>query len=87
MNYGGMLCDSNDTTCSLPSNTHIEGFCSIGTHSVDPGPFGNVELNTKMQYQYTEQAESYFCSKQCLFDWFQRKLKNLPEPGTHEYNR
>jgi len=82
MNYGGML--KVDDDCSILSDK-IESFFSIMTHSNGNGPFGSVDLETKSQYRYTGQSESYFCSKQCLIDWFTRKLKDLPEPGNEQH--
>ena len=67
---------------SNSENDDAEAFLLLFTHSNGDGPFGDIELSSKMQYDYGSQVESYFCSKQCVFDWFQRKLKDLPDPGT-----
>lgn len=80
--YGGM--ERVDDENSIMSNK-IEAILSVMTHSVGDGPFGSVDLHKKVQYNSGSQGESYFCCKQCLFDWFQRKLKDLPEPGTETY--
>lgn len=69
---------------SKDETDEVEAFLYFFTHSNGDGPFGDVNLRSKMQYDYGSQAESYFCSKQCVFDWFQRKLKDLPEPGTEK---
>lgn len=63
---------------------NVSAFLHFFTHSNGDGPFGDVDLHSKMQYDFGSQVESYFCSKQCIFDWFQRKLKDLPEPGTEK---
>ena len=82
INHGGLEKVNEETSiCS----GKIEGFFDVTTHSNGAGPFGSVNLYSKSQYNYDAQAESYFCSKQCLIDWFTRKLKDLPEPGTEEH--
>lgn len=84
INYGGLEKENADVSFS---SDKVVGFLDVMTHSNGDGPFGSVDLYSKSQYNYENQAESYFCSKKCLIDWFTRKLKNLPEPGneTHEH--
>ena len=64
-----------------PPVNDLKAFACIFVHGADENAFGSVDLYDKSQYKYNMQAESYFCSKQCLIDWFSRKIKNLPEPS------
>lgn len=82
MSHGGLQKDS-DGIAHLSDN--IAAFFDVDTHSNGDGPFGSVDIHSKMQFNYDSQGESYFCSKQCVIDWFTRKLKDLPEPGTEIY--
>ena len=73
LNFGGLL--KNEHGASL-SDT-IDHFCYIGTHSHKSENSASIDLTENMQYNGNGQAESYFCNKQCLNDWFINEIKDI----------
>ena len=72
LNFGGLL--KNEDGAGM-SDT-IESFCTIGTHShTNPTPY--VDIEQDMQFNDYGQAESNFCNKQCLTDWFINEIKDI----------
>jgi len=72
LNFGGLLKNEHGASCS----DTIESFCTIGTHSHTSVNI-SVDIETHMQYNGNGQAESYFCNKQCLNDWFINEIKDI----------
>jgi hypothetical protein len=77
INFGGLLKGKDD---SASMSNKVEHFLTISCHSDTLENYDSVFLEDKFQYQCPGQAESYFCTKKCLLEWFTRQMDKIPEP-------
>ena len=80
--------EKEDSSVSPPAGYKVEPWLTIHTHPADPetgkhredpNMWGKVDLFKAQQWNYTDQAESNFCSKDCIVEWVKAKLKKVPE--------
>jgi hypothetical protein len=74
------LQDQKLSTAKLPENTTLHAYLNVTSHSGDNDSYESIHLFDRMKTFGTDQAEQYFCSKQCLITWIEEQLEELPNP-------
>lgn len=81
---GGGLVDKNNNSTNLPGTQSIDTWITVISHSDRNQQYTTVEIFDKLENDnessWSTQGELYFCSKQCLVDWFKSTIDQLPNP-------
>lgn len=78
-NIGAGILDDTESSAELPKGLKLEYWFELTCHSKKINK--SISLFEKnYTNEWSEQFEEYFCSKECLINWFSEQIKNLPNP-------
>ena len=81
LNIGAGTLDKEGTSTDMPKGLKLNTWIDVASHSDKKNKYKNTSL-FKETYndKWSSQMEVYFCSKACLAKWFEKQLKNIPDP-------
>jgi hypothetical protein len=81
LNIGAGALDKTKTSTNLPKGLTQDVWFDVMSHSDNRGKYKTAHIFKKMEGNvWGVQMEEYFCSKACLMKWFEKQLKNIPDP-------
>lgn len=86
VSHGSGVLDRKDTSAGdgLKTGYSLLGWFSITSHSDHYDSYKNVDIVKYMDNDYIDdwsrQRENYFCSKQCVKDWFGALVDGVSDP-------